>query len=55
MGKKKGEKLDTLEEIKRLLVLGLNHQGVTGKRIAAVLEIDPAIISRLLTKGTKKD
>ena len=47
MGKKKSEKLDPLEEIKRLIILGLLHQGVKGKDIAAMLEIDPAMISRM--------
>lgn len=52
MGKKKSEKLEPLEEIKRLMVLGLINQGVKGKDIAAVLEVDPAIISRMIS--TKK-
>ena len=54
MRKKKSEKLEPLEEIKRLLVIGLDHQGVKGNRIAAILEVDPAIISRLLMLGNKK-
>lgn len=49
MGKKKNEKLDPLEEIKRLIILGLINQGVKGKNIAAVLEVDPAIISRIIS------
>jgi len=54
MGRKtKSEKLEPLEEIKRLLVLGLINQGVKGKDIAAILEVDPAIISRLMS-STKK-
>ncbi len=54
MGRKtKSEKLEPLEEIKRLLVLGLINQGVKGKDIAAILEVDPAIISRLIS-STKK-
>jgi hypothetical protein len=54
MGRKtKSEKLEPLEEIKRLLVLGLINQGVKGKDIAAILEVDPAIISRLIS-FTKK-
>lgn len=51
--KTKSEKLEPLEEIKRLLVLGLINQGVKGKDIAAILEVDPAIISRLIS-STKK-
>jgi DNA-directed RNA polymerase specialized sigma subunit len=54
MRKKKSEKLDPLEEIKRLLILGLVNQGVKGKDIAAMLEIDPAMISRLLSRNNKK-
>lgn len=53
MGKKKSEKLESLEEIKRLIILGLINQGVKGKDIAAILEVDPAIISRLVSV-TKK-
>lgn len=53
MGKKKSEKLEPLEEIKRLIILGLINQGVKGKDIAAVLEVDPAMISRLLSRGNK--
>ncbi len=49
MGKKKSDKLDPLEEIKRLLVLALVNQGVKGKAIAAVLQVDPAIISRMIS------
>jgi predicted transcriptional regulator len=49
MGKKKSEKLDPIEEIKRLLVLGLISQGVKGKDIASVLEVDPAVISRMIS------
>ncbi len=49
MRKKKSEKLDPLEEIKRLLILGLIKQGVTGKDVAAVLEVDPAVISRIVS------
>lgn len=49
MGKKKSEKLDPHEELKRLLVLGLTKLGVTGRDIAKALEVDPAIISRMLS------
>ncbi|MBI4137485.1 hypothetical protein HY469_05490 [Candidatus Roizmanbacteria bacterium] len=51
MGKKKSERLEPLEEIKRLIILGLIDQGVKGKDIATMLEVDPAIISRLLSSG----
>lgn len=49
MAKKKGEKLEPTEEIKRLLILGLVNQGVKGKDIATVLGVDPAIVSRILS------
>lgn len=54
MGKKKSEKLEPLEEIKRLLVLGLINQGVKGKDIAAVLGVDPAIVSRMVSRKSDK-
>lgn len=54
MRKKQSEKLDPLEEIKRLLILGLVNQGVKGKDIATVLEVDPAMISRILSKNPNK-
>ncbi len=46
---------DVLDQIKRLLILGLSTQGVEGKRIADVLGVDPAIVSRVLSpkKGKK--
>ena len=53
MRKKKSEKLEPLEEIKRLIILGLINQGVKGKDIAAMLEVDPATVSRLIM-STKK-
>jgi hypothetical protein len=49
------EQKDNLEQIKRLLILALVHQGVQGKDIANVLEVDPAIISRMVpTRQIKK-
>lgn len=49
------QKMDTLEQIKRLLILALIHQGVQGKDVAAVLGIDPAVISRMVpTRQIKK-
>lgn len=53
MRKKKSKKLEPLEEIKRLIILGLANQGVKGKDIAAMLEVDPAIISRMLSPKKK--
>mgnify|MGYP003392706472 CR=1 FL=1 len=49
MRKKKSDKLEPLEEIKRLLVLALVSQGVKGKDIATALQVDPAIISRMIS------
>jgi hypothetical protein len=45
--------LDLLEQIKRLLILGLSNQGVEGKRIANVLGVDAAIVSRILSNKKK--
>lgn len=42
------QKVDTLEQIKRLLVLALLQQGVQGKDIASVIGVDPATISRMV-------
>lgn len=47
-------KLEALEAIKRLLMLSLSHQGIEGKRIASVLDVDPATVSRVLSPKTKK-
>jgi len=55
MTKQKEQKLDTLEQIKRLLILALVHQGVQGKDVAAVLGVDPAVVSRMVpTRQIKK-
>jgi len=56
MGKKKSEKLEPHEELKRLIVLGLVRMGiVTGRDVAKVLEVDPAIVSRMLSGAGKKN
>ena len=47
MRKAKNEQIDNSEQIKRLLILGLIHQGVQGKTIASVLGVAPATISRI--------
>jgi DNA-binding NarL/FixJ family response regulator len=49
MRKKKSDKLEPMEEIKRLLVLALISQGLKGKDIAAALQVDPATISRMIS------
>ena len=43
----------TLEQIKWLLVLQLQSQGVTSKDIARVLGVDPAVISRKVPRRNK--
>jgi predicted transcriptional regulator len=43
-----------LEDIKKLLIIALTEQGIQGKRIADVLGVDPAIISRVLSPKKKK-
>jgi predicted transcriptional regulator len=44
-----------LEDIKRLMILSLTERGVQGKRIAGVLNVDAAVVSRILSpkKGKK--
>jgi Mn-dependent DtxR family transcriptional regulator len=55
MKKSNEQKLDTLEQIKRLLVLALVQQGVQSKDIASALGVDPATISRMVpTRQIKK-
>lgn len=43
----------TLEQIKWLLVLQLQNQGLASKDIAKVLGVDPAIISRKVPRRKK--
>ena len=43
----------TLDQIKWLIVLQLQNQGVSSKEIACVLEIDPAVISRKAPRRRK--
>jgi hypothetical protein len=45
--------LETLEQIRRLLILSLSEQGVQGKRIAEVLDVDASVISRILSARKK--
>ena len=55
MKKSNEPKIDALEQIKRLLILGLIQQGIQGKDIATVLNVDPATISRMVpTRQMKK-
>lgn len=39
-----------LDDIKKLLILGLIKDGVQSKQIAAVLKVDPATISRMVSR-----
>jgi predicted transcriptional regulator len=41
-----------LEDIKKLMILSLDERGLKGKRMAAVLGVDAAVVSRILS--TKK-
>lgn len=43
----------TLDQIKWLLVLQLQSQGVASKDIAKVLDVDPAVISRKVPRRKK--
>ncbi len=49
---KKG--IELLEAIKKLLILNLVTKGVPGKSIAAVLGVDPAVISRVIAVRKKR-
>jgi hypothetical protein len=52
---KLNEQQQLLEQIRRLLILGLSQQGVEGKRMAEVIGVDPASLSRVLSaKKAKK-
>jgi predicted transcriptional regulator len=46
--------LEVLEQIKRLLILTLDEQDVEGKRIAEVMAVDPAVVSRILSPKKPK-
>jgi predicted transcriptional regulator len=43
-----------LRDIKRLLILQLLERGSTQARIASILEISPATMSRMMPKGFSK-
>jgi predicted transcriptional regulator len=48
--------ISLLEDIKKLMVLHLTERGVQGKRIADVLDVDAATVSRIVsTKKAKKE
>jgi predicted transcriptional regulator len=52
--RKKAEPMEPLEAIKRLLILDLISRDVPGKDIAAVLGVDAAVVSRIVSQRSKK-
>jgi predicted transcriptional regulator len=52
--RKKAEPMEPLEAIKRLLILDLISKDVPGKDIAAVLGVDAAVVSRIVSQRSKK-
>jgi len=46
--------VELLEDLKNLLILDLISKDIQGKDIAAVLGVDPAVVSRIVSKRTKK-
>jgi predicted transcriptional regulator len=54
MGAARELEMEALEHIRRLLILGLSNQGLKGNRIAEVMGVDPAIVSRILSPPKKK-
>ena len=48
-----GQISKTLDQIKWLLVLQLQNQGIASKDIAKVLDVDPAVISRKVPRRKK--
>jgi predicted transcriptional regulator len=47
------QSIKLLEEIKKLIVLQLINQGVQSKDVAATLNVDPAVISRMVPRKKK--
>ena len=45
---KESEKVEPLEAIKRLLILGLIYNGVQAKDIATILDVSESTISRMV-------
>lgn len=45
---------DGIDDIKRLLILKLLEDGTPQSRIASMLEISPATMSRMMPKGLSK-
>lgn len=45
--------IKSLEDIKKLLILTLIKQEVQSKEIAEILGVDPAVISRMISRRKK--
>lgn len=54
MTDKEDELVSLLRDVKRLIVLQLLENGTPQGRIASMLEISPATMSRMLPKGLSK-
>ena len=54
MGSREDPVAAELRDIKRLLILQLLEGGSTQSRIASILEISPATMSRMMPKGFSK-
>ncbi|WFL76830.1 helix-turn-helix domain containing protein [Altererythrobacter arenosus] len=54
MSKSEDALLSEMRDMKRLLILQLLEGGTPQNRIASMLEISPATMSRLLPKGLSK-
>ena len=53
---KKKSSDDVFVDIKKLLILSLIKQGIQSKEIAAVLGVDPAVITRMVpSRQTKRN
>ena len=54
MRDKDDELVGLMRDVKRLLILQLLQNGTPQRRIAAMLEISPATMSRMMPKGLTK-
>lgn len=54
MKDKDDELVSLMRDVKRLLILQLLQNGTPQSRIAAMLEISPATMSRMMPKGLSK-
>jgi DNA-binding MarR family transcriptional regulator len=45
--------VELLEDLKKLLILELISKDIPGKDIAAVLGVDPAVVSRIVARRSK--